>query len=361
MFEGESGSMTEAEDRDHDWAPAEPHWRQRIQEEAWEKFRWLGADEALPEVLSLFYQIQLRDWPELARAVENLERLDHRTIRADGREVVLQHNPSRLSSADTPSAEQRRGRPCPLCPQNMPARQEAIPWYGRWMIVHNPAPIFRRHLVLVRAEHIPQRPRGFLGDMARFAAASGYACIYNGPNAGASIPEHMHLQAAPPGQIPLGGQLPEVRPGQILVEPGLPPRVFLRGREIPELEQLYDRTLRALNRTAGQPETSDPELDLAAFPAPGAGTPVVTVVPRAKHRPSCFYRQGPERCVTSPDATDVSGFLVLPRREDYEKMDRGLLEEIYREVCPDRGVHGKAGGGTEAPAPCDALRRLTPG
>jgi len=37
--------------------------------------------------------------------------------------------------------------------------------------------------------------------------------------------------------------------------------------------------------------------------------------------------------VVSPGAVDVAGLIILPRQEDFEKINREMILQIYQEVC----------------------------
>lgn len=37
--------------------------------------------------------------------------------------------------------------------------------------------------------------------------------------------------------------------------------------------------------------------------------------------------------MVSPGAIDMAGVLVLPRKEDFEKVDKSDIHQIYEEVC----------------------------
>jgi hypothetical protein len=56
------------------------------------------------------------------------------------------------------------------------------------------------------------------------------------------------------------------------------------------------------------------------------------VFPRKKHRPDCFFAEGDSYRMVSPGAIDIAGILVLPRRKDFDEIDRNEIESIYKEV-----------------------------
>ena len=67
-------------------------------------------------------------------------------------------------------------------------------------ILINPYPIFRRHLTIVSDTHTDQRIAGNFMTMLRLAEAlPEYVIFYNGPECGASAPDHLHFQAGNEG------------------------------------------------------------------------------------------------------------------------------------------------------------------
>ena len=45
--------------------------------------------------------------------------------------------------------------------------------------------------------------------------------------------------------------------------------------------------------------------------------------------------------MVSPGAVDVGGLLILPRREDFDRLDREVIFSIFAEVCHETDVFEK--------------------
>jgi len=299
-----------------------------------------GEEKGLPAALETLYRRQLDYWPGLGEAVAAFDRMQVRPIRLERRRLLLQHNPARVKNVTAPlSPAKLAARPCPLCPQNMPAEQKAVPFDDGWLVVCNPLPIFRNHFVLVYHLHVPQAAAGILDVMLRFTRITGYVSLYNGPASGASIPDHLHLQASPPGSLPLERQLPRVKNSfsGLVADSRLPRRIFLFGRDDFHARELFDRTLAALGRIRGENRDGEPALNLAVVRRgrKGEKPPVVVIHPRSKHRPDCFYFLDERRCVVSPGAADMAGLVIMPRKEDFESLDGRRARAIFREVMLD--------------------------
>ena len=56
------------------------------------------------------------------------------------------------------------------------------------------------------------------------------------------------------------------------------------------------------------------------------------VVPRSAHRPSCYFKDEPDKMIISPGALDMAGIMVVPRREDFERLDIDDVRKIYSET-----------------------------
>ena len=151
----------------------------------------------MTDQIDQLFQKQVRVWPRLQRGVEGLAQAQTRPVRIDWFEVFVRHIPHRVTS--TTAAVDRESiakRPCFLCAGNLDPEEEGIEFDNDFTIYCNPFPIVEHHLTIVHREHGLQRIAGQFGSMLDIAAAlNGYFVIYNGPECGASAPDHMHLQA----------------------------------------------------------------------------------------------------------------------------------------------------------------------
>ncbi len=293
-----------------------------------------GAQRGFKRALLALYEQQMRSWPELAVASQKLESAAGRTLGLDGRALHLQHNPARITNVTAPTdAGEIARRPCPLCPPNMPHQQKALPFLDNWLVVCNPLPLFKQHFVLVHGAHTPQSVAKILPAMIEFTRLTGFITLYNGPRSGASIPEHLHLQAAPPGWLPIEEQLPQMGGREIVVDSRLPRRMFLDATDSARATELFAHTMRTLERFKTEKTDPEPGLNLAVTAGCEGRPPLVAVHPRKKHRPRCFYARGDERYVVSPGSADMAGMLILPRREDFLRLDQRKVESIFSEIC----------------------------
>ena len=99
------------------------------------------------------------------------------------------------------SIAQRR---CFLCAENLDPEEQGIPFEDGFTLYCNPFPILERHLTIVHKDHKPQRISGHVDSLLKIAAALPDSCIiYNGPQCGASAPDHLHFQSCARAIFPI--------------------------------------------------------------------------------------------------------------------------------------------------------------
>jgi hypothetical protein len=290
---------------------------------------------------------QLENWPELQKAHEDLQQSLYRTVQLRDLSVTLQCNPGRIISAGAPVDKASISkRPCFLCLKNLPAEQRALLYRDEWLILNNPAPLFPDHLVISHTEHRLQRIEPALPAMISLTRELDFSftAFYNGPACGASAPDHLHFQMAPAGAIPLVEQIKQlIEEDRAILQKvaennegtcfaGYPDfrAVFICKTKNPDF--LNDRFSRVLC-SLPTPAAGDEEAMVNVIIAGHGDTFYGILFPRRAHRPACYFKDGQEKMVISPGAVDVGGLLILPRREDFERLDRETILGIFREVC----------------------------
>jgi hypothetical protein len=56
----------------------------------------------------------------------------------------------------------------------------------------------------------------------------------------------------------------------------------------------------------------------------------IFVFPRSKHRPDSFYKSGEEQRMISPAALDLSGVVVAPRKQDFDRVTDAERPGFFR-------------------------------
>jgi hypothetical protein len=272
------------------------------------------------------FREQLQAWPLLREGVSGLATSETRPVRIDWFEVLVRHIPHRVSSTTAPvDPEAVRRRPCFLCPENLAPEEKGILFGPDYAIYCNPFPIVERHLTIVHREHRPQRLEGQIGVMLDIAAAlPGFFVIYNGPECGASAPDHMHLQAGSRKVFPIAKDTARLD-GPAITGYARTALLF-RGKESSHLVDETSHALELLSFVTGR--RPEPWCNVATFHEPGAGW-TVYLFPRAKHRPDVFHTG---EMIVSPAAIDLCGLLVVPLARDFERISGDQIASVFREV-----------------------------
>lgn len=290
---------------------------------------------------------QFEVWPEVAAGYDNLRYVERRPLPLGDLEAAVQFNPARIrSTAAKVDAASLAARPCFLCEANRPAEQIVTEWPDGWHLLVNPYPILPVHFTIVDRNHVPQA--GIPLDMAAMAdMAPDLVFFFNGAQAGASAPDHRHVQAVLKEELPLMRLVekmhPADRPGWMSSDAsGLDlPFHFLSAVVTPD-----GAGRRALAKCLGaygtDSATGEPRQGLvnAFMWIDAAGLLRIVIVPRRAHRPSLYFKPDEERMMVSPGAIDMAGIMIFPRREDFERISSADVRKIYSEVAYSDSLPG---------------------
>lgn len=283
---------------------------------------------------------QLTSWPLAKTNFDALAKCRRRSVKLGDLEAAIQFNPARIRSTGADiSKEAIAKRPCFLCGCNRPSEQIPIDLFGSLELLVNPFPIFPTHFTIAAKEHRPQNAPP--AAMALLAAAAPDLCIFfNGAKAGASAPDHLHLQGVLSSELPL---LRIAEKYHTSAEPDIKwsdefgadlPFRFLSVIIRPEDEKMT--ALLTLLSTFGTDEVGNPDPALVntyVWTDRANGLLRGIAIPRRAHRPSCYSAEGEERIMVSPGAIDMAGVIITPREDDFEKITVGNLRKIYSETA----------------------------
>jgi ATP adenylyltransferase/5',5'''-P-1,P-4-tetraphosphate phosphorylase II len=275
------------------------------------------------------YARQLQAWPKLAKGVAGLKSAKTRAVQIDWFTVFVRHIPHRMASTTASvDRESVARRPCFLCAGNLPAEEEGVEFDQDFMIYCNPLPIVDHHLTIVHREHGAQRIANRFGNILDLAAAlPGYFVVYNGPECGASAPDHLHFQAGSRILFPIETDAAGMTG---ITVPGYARNVFLlRGRDRFALNARMERTLELLTESGDK--RPEPMVNLAVLHERGEW--LSYLFPRSKHRPEVFHSR---ELTVSPASIDLCGIFVVPLAQDFEKITGDAIAAIFREITlPD--------------------------
>jgi Domain of unknown function (DUF4922) len=281
---------------------------------------------------------QLETWPMLRDGAASLAEVRYKKLTVRGSAVLAQFNPKRIVSTtarvDSASIGQR---PCFLCPENLPPEEKGIEFGEDFIVLCNPFPVLRDHLVVTARRHIPQAIEGNFGALLDLSRELGeeWFTIYNGPKCGASAPDHLHFQACSREILPVIDDIDHWDRRPIITGSAVESftlreyrvnSIIGRSSDRATLIGWFDGVLRQLARESDE----EPMINLIVT-ADGAGWTVI-VFPRSRHRPSFYYAEGDKQLTVSPAAIDLGGVLVVPQADHFERINAEDVEKIYAEV-----------------------------
>lgn len=297
----------------------------------------------LPELCGELLTRQKASWPKLRSGWEAVASSQIRTVDCGDFSVTLQFNPQRIiSSGARVDAASIAARPCFLCPANLPEAQSGILYRRNFLVLCNPFPIFSRHFTISSLDHRPQSLEGELEGFLALARdlAPFLAVFYNGPQCGASAPDHLHFQACPAGCLPVEAQQDDGRPvltfGKHLsasvsrIENLGRAVLRIEGTDGPAVKEALEVILAVMRTFPAAEGSGEPMLNLHAAFAGGKWR--VLLFPRRKSRPDLYDREVPERILISPASVEMGGLLVAPLERDFRRLDSELVRHIYGEV-----------------------------
>ena len=297
------------------------------------------------EILNEFTQSQIRDWPLAAATFKGLEKVQERTYQYDEFQIRTQFNPERMrSSVAEVDKKSIAARQCFLCNENRPKEQGTIEFGEDFLILVNPFPIFKNHFTISCKRHIDQRFIGNVQTLLELATAmEGFTVFYNGPECGASAPDHLHFQAGESSFMPVTTDFERLKHSERNLFSGKNTQVwafekYLRKMISIETESMEEglKIIRLYYQhfQAMQPEKVEPMMNALCSWKEGRWT--IHLFPRKAHRPSHFYEEGEKQILISPGSVDFGGVFILPRREDFNKITSENIVDILQQVCLDR-------------------------
>ncbi|HBE42149.1 MAG TPA: DUF4922 domain-containing protein [Bacteroidales bacterium] len=291
--------------------------------------------------LSEFFTDQLGEW-DLARTnYRQLEKVQTRSMVFQGFQVLVQFNPERIRSSAAEVDDKSIGkRQCFLCEKNRPPQQRGVPFESEFTILVNPYPIFRRHLTIVSGYHTGQRIRYNFGSMLSLAEVlPEYVIFYNGPQCGASAPDHLHFQAGNRGFMPIEKDFSSGRfAGRVFTRKGaevwhwkdyLRGIISLKGSQREPLETLFHLFFERFDDI--RHEGPEPMLNILTCKEDDQW--IIHIIPRKQHRPVQFYAVGDDQIILSPASVDLGGVVITPREEDFNKITMQDISNIFGQVC----------------------------
>ncbi len=273
----------------------------------------------LQNKIDLLFSSQREEWKLLNDNCEQMSNIEMKTLAWESDvEIILQYNPSRFISASAKVDEKSiKERKCFLCAENRPQEQKGISFLDKYMILCNPYPILHNHLTIPLHSHVPQLIGKKMNDMLSLVELlPNYIIFYNGPKCGASAPDHFHLQAGLKNKILLKS------------ENWLRSCLRIESETKDEAEDRFNDVYNYLK--THQQHEDEPMMNIISFMENEKY--IIHVFPRKLHRPWQFFAEGKDKLLISPGALDMAGMFITPRKEDFDKINREDIEDIYSQV-----------------------------
>lgn len=292
------------------------------------------------EAVKSFIENQLMLWPLAKANFDALALVKRRKICLGDYTIGVQLNPGRIvSTGANISANCISRRPCFLCESNRPKEQITYAITPGWELLVNPYPIFPVHLTIASSSHIPQShvPDDIVAIAERLP---GMVVFFNGAKAGASAPDHLHLQAVLKEELPLINMVERLHPeneGDLKSANQMEvkfPFLFFSGVVNPDYTGMS--TLEAGLRLGGlspDGKLTEPTLVNIFFWIGVGGKLRFISIPRRKHRPVCYTSIGEANRMVSPGCIDMAGLIITPLEKDFNMLSAEEVSNIYSEVA----------------------------
>ena len=294
--------------------------------------------------LGRFFNRQLEVWEEVSQRYRELQAVETKELHTDTMTLVTQYNPGRMvSTGASISRKAIESRPCFLCECNRPKMQAQKNIDSHFELLVNPFPILPVHYTIPSLRHEPQQILGNYDEIHRLLDKYPELMVfYNGPKCGASAPDHAHFQAGTSGVLPLQRAWQRLSRNLVTVVErdngegiwqmaDYPCQAFvIKSLTVESDAELFGQLYQALPQL---PCDTEPMMNIVAWR--NESETVTVVLPRKKHRPDCYNAEGDNKLLVSPGALDMSGLIITPRREDFDKMTTEKAVAILQEVSLD--------------------------
>ncbi len=287
---------------------------------------------------------QQENWEQLSKGYHSLKKVKTKNFHFDGFEIKVQHNPKRIvSSSAKVDNESIKKRECFLCTENLPEEQKGILYNNKYIILGNPFPIFPEHFTVSYTEHSLQKIENSFGDLLLLAKdlSKHYTVFYNGPECGASAPDHLHFQAGTRNFMPIEKEFPQLklRYGKLLyeknnlsinfIDDGLRRFLSLESNDLELLRNSFNIFYNTYSEFSNS--KIEPMMNILTFFENNEIWRVIIFL-REKHRPSFFYDKGENNFLWSPAAVDLGGVCIIPKEENFNDISMNILITGFNQI-----------------------------
>jgi hypothetical protein len=287
---------------------------------------------------------QKNEWLLLNNGYKSLDTIKIKSFQFPGYKIKIQFNPGRMiSSSAKVDPQSIKERKCFLCIQNLPEEQKGILYNNNLLILCNPFPIFPEHFTIPDVIHKPQEIKNNFPDLISLTRdfSKYYNVLYNGPRCGASAPDHFHFQAGSKFFMPIDNEFEQIKneygapifeSEEIIVssiDDSLRRFIAIESDNPQKIIEAFNKFYEIYNSAIEG--TEEPMMNIISFYDHRFGWRVLIFL-REKHRSSHYFAEGDKKILISIASVDLGGVCITPVEKDFEKINRGVIEEIFREI-----------------------------
>lgn len=288
---------------------------------------------------------QVVEWEQCKKGYASLEQIEVKTFDFGDVTFKAQFNPGRIqSTAAKVDKESIKKRKCFLCKENRPSEQREVDFDGKYMILVNPFPIFPEHFTITDYGHVVQAIKDRYTDMLDITKAIGerYIVFYNGPKCGASAPDHMHFQAGLLNYMPIDEEIKKLIKShgmEILrknetslhtIDDSLRKMIVIEGNDIETMKSYFDKVYEVFSKY--HPNEDEPMMNLICRYETEENIWRTIIFMRRKHRSHHYFEEGEKRILLSAASVDLGGVGIIPVEEDFKRIEKKHIEEIFNEI-----------------------------
>jgi len=305
------------------------------------------------EATELLLKTQLCEWGELADGYNRISTVKTKSFLFDGFQIRLQLNPGRMKSTSAEVDDSAiKKRSCFLCADNLPIEQRGIKILDNYILLCNPYPVFPNHFTLVASAHQEQKIKSSFNDFILLGKmlSGKYSLIYNGPRCGASAPDHLHFQAGTKQYMPIEDDFHSIvkKYGKEILsnkelsvtfaDDGLRRFVVYETKDENILKEFIEQFYSIYEMIISNEK--EPMMNIICNYEKEFGWRIIIFL-RSKHRSSHYYLEDERKIIVSPAAIDLGGVCITPVENDFIRMDKKTLVDVFKEVSLQRDVYEK--------------------
>lgn len=299
------------------------------------------------DAADFLFNSQINEWELMRENYAALKIVKEKSFWFDGFKFKVQFNPERIKSTSADVSEAGlNSRRCFLCTENLPVEQKGILLNDNYMLLCNPYPIFPQHFTVSLLGHRSQSIQNNINELLEITKqlSKKYTLIYNGPDCGASAPDHLHFQAGTKLLMPIENDIFQLKNdfGNTILEDeqnnissindGCRTIIFIEAIDLDSVVNLFGKFYRCYSKYSNR--LNEPMMNLLCNYDEEFGFSIIIFL-RSKHRPKSYYNEEPRKLMVSPAAVDLGGIIISPREKDFEKLNKELIREIISEVSLD--------------------------